>query len=394
MSLYGLDIIVCPKGHRYVNEINGVLSGMRGFIQVYGDNRVQERVFNMLQTKYGKLTLNDGSYSMNKFRRENPIKSTLFNLTLKIKFLRNFLFRPIVLSSKKAEIDWINDKTDNPNLYEYPFETYNGQESTVINSLNEELPHDLINSYVAEEITRNKFLQYRLLKNSEVNKNIIPSSLVGLGATNEVELSELISDYDNFVVKPILGSCGKGIQIITKKEIEKRYKYSRGPLDHVSIYESILAMEGKAPKIKYLEDMINKEDFSFELGVSIVQPFIDSRKTLDDKRNYSVVRAIVCNGNFVDAYLRISKNPRVNLSRDAKPIHFNYDSNFINFCEKVIKIFEERSQNYSSSSFRKILYNDYLEERGRTSERKRHSDAISPIMDNVVNIITNLRFFK
>ena len=37
MSLYGLDVIVANDGRRFLNEINGICSGMRGFHKVYGD---------------------------------------------------------------------------------------------------------------------------------------------------------------------------------------------------------------------------------------------------------------------------------------------------------------------------------------------------------------------
>ena len=49
MSLYGLDVIVTENDGRFLNEINGVLSGMRGFQQVYGDSRVEEKVFENLR---------------------------------------------------------------------------------------------------------------------------------------------------------------------------------------------------------------------------------------------------------------------------------------------------------------------------------------------------------
>ena len=51
MSLYGLDIIIAEDGKRFLSEINGIMSGMSGFQQVYGDNRVKEKVFEMLQAK-------------------------------------------------------------------------------------------------------------------------------------------------------------------------------------------------------------------------------------------------------------------------------------------------------------------------------------------------------
>ncbi len=72
MTLYGLDLIVGKDGKPYLLEINGIRSGMRGFEQVYGDDRVQKKVYQMLEQKYGILTVNEGTYSRDKYQREHP----------------------------------------------------------------------------------------------------------------------------------------------------------------------------------------------------------------------------------------------------------------------------------------------------------------------------------
>lgn len=382
MSLYGLDVIITKDGGRFLNEINGILSGMNGFRQVYGDDRVEERVFDMLQNEYGTLTINDGTYRRNQFRKEHPLKFAMGYVLLRTPLIKRFFFLlNSTLSSKKAETDWLTDRIASPKPIELPFDSYDGQESTVINAWNEELPHSTVNPVVAESISRNKFLQYLLLDNSEISETIPKSSLVGLGATNEDELGEMVSNYDHFVVKPILGSCGRGIRFLTKDEVDKKYIHSRGPLDYIGPLESLLAMDGKSPRIKYIEDLIEQGDFSFEPGVSIIQPFIDSKQVDEGRETYSVVRAIVCNGKFVDAYQRTNSNPRVNLSQGAIAASFNYDDDFVGFCEKAIEVFEGRAKEYSPDSYKKILYQRYIDERGRTSDIQRDLDRTSPLMD-------------
>lgn len=397
MSLYGLDIIITKDGRRHLNEINGINSGMRGFQEVYGDNRVEERVFDMLQNEYGTLTINDGTYARNQFRKEHPFRFArdyVLSITpLSDMFSIFSLFSPSFLFTEKAEVSWLYDEVPNPHfsrLQKVLFDSYNGQESTVINELNQELPHPTVNPFVAEAISRNKFLQYLLLDNSEIAETIITSSLVGLGAANEDELEAMISNHDHFVVKPILGCCGKGVRFLTKDEVNETYKDSKGPFNYPSPIEYFLERYGISLRRKYIEDLIEQGDFSFEPAVSIIQPFIDSRQVDDGREIYSVIRAIVCNGKFVDAYQRISSHPRVNLSQDAAAASFNCEGDFADFCEKVVDIFESRSGEYSPDSYQRTLYQRYIDKRGRTSDVQKQLDLItemSPSMERIINII-------
>ena len=74
MTLYGLDLIVNQEGRPYLGEINGICSGMGGFKQVYGDTRVENKVYRMLQERYGPLAVNDGTYQRDKFKQEDPLQ--------------------------------------------------------------------------------------------------------------------------------------------------------------------------------------------------------------------------------------------------------------------------------------------------------------------------------
>jgi glutathione synthase/RimK-type ligase-like ATP-grasp enzyme len=62
MSLYGLDVLIeRDTGKYHINEINGIASGMHGFRQIYGDDRVEKKVYAMLEEKYGPLSVYDGT---------------------------------------------------------------------------------------------------------------------------------------------------------------------------------------------------------------------------------------------------------------------------------------------------------------------------------------------
>jgi len=368
MSLYGLDILV-GKEKNHLIEINGVCSGMRGFVEVYGDNRVQEKVASMLENEYGKITMTDGSYSEKNWvsRKLNQIRSN---------------FKPRIVS-EKAHTDWQFEKVASKRtIFDYPFEIYNGQESTILNLVNIRTKHPSVNPYITEEITRNKFLQYLLLKDSDISHLLPQSTLVGLGATDRKDLSELLETAESFIVKPIMGSVGRGVQKLTKEEAED-FRYESGAVRNPSFMESLVALGTDISMIEYIEDFIDNEDFSFEYSVSILQPFIEPRGD-----EYGVVRAIVCNGEFVDAYERVDSDFRVNLSRGAEAVPFEKDG-FSEVCEHIVNVFETECDIYSDN-FRKELYTAYIEKRGRRTEMQRQIDAGSGVMSSVTSSITSM----
>ena len=384
MSVYGLDVIVTNDRIRILNEINGIRSGMGGFQKVYGDNRVEERVWDLLRTEHGDLTINDGTYRRNEFKKAHPVRYAWAYLLVRTPLIRR-LFSPRgpILRSKKAETAWLSDQAPNTKCIDLPFDIYDGQESTVINVVNEELPHPTVNPLVAEGITGNKFLQYLLLCDAAISGALLTSSLVGLGATHEEELEKMLSQHQTFVVKPILGFCGKGIEFLSKDEVHKKYGRSRGPIDEVRPIDAMIAIRMGSSQNIYIEDLIDVNNYSFEPAVSIIQPFVDSRQNGE----YSVIRAIVCNGKFVDAYERRSPNRRVNLSQDATAHSFDYASDFAHFCEEMVKAFEDKSKEHAMDTYQQTLYQRYIEKRGRTSERQRDLDEKNPFA-NMIDAMT------
>ncbi len=384
MTLYGLDIIVDKEGQRHILEINGVNSGMNGFKEIYGDNRVEEKVFDMLQEKYGKISINFGGYKARRFKKRHPILSNIMDDIIAIgiktpgyRKLLALMFENQVVKSDKAHIDWIKETNKSSRKIENKirFELYNGQESTVFNASNERVPHKTVNPYVNQELTNNKFLQYWLLKDTELKDNLPRSTLVGLGITDENELYQILESAEKFILKPVLGYCGKGVKLLDKDEA-KGFRFTRGPLKDPSILQIV---HGTAP---YIEDLIHKGNFQFEPGISIIQPFIDSQ--MKNKGVYGVVRAIVCNGEFVDSYLRASTDFRVNFTRDAKAFKFKGDG-FDEFCENTISIFEEKCSELNEHNFKQELYRQFIVNRGTTNWDRRKYEAVG-ILDAVFDI--------
>lgn len=398
MSVYGLDLIIDKEGKPHLNEINGVRSGMRGFEQVYGDNRVEEKVHHMLKGKYGKITVNNGTYARNKFRKEHPFQTAiayslvpLFFLLSKTPFVRRiFDVKPAVLSSGKAQTDWLNEKSKKVFLCKFPFDTYKGQKSTVINMRNEQLPHPTVNDYVVEEITNNKLFQYLVLKDSKLKKLLPKSTLIGLGSTDDKELEKILKKSEKFVIKPILGQCGLGVKVIDKKEAG-RFQNQGNEVNDVHAMSLVLdlAQTNKDPakwegNVEYFEDYVDKKDFSFEMGISLIQPFIDSR---NGSKTYSAVRAIVCNGEFVDAYQRVSKNPRVNISQGAKARPFERKG-FDKLCKKIVAVFENKCSKYKPKTFKYELYKKYIEEKGRIPKNERGDNTMPQVGKKFVDLIS------
>ncbi len=369
MALYGLDLIVSEEGKPYLLEINGICSGMRGFERVYGDDRVQKKVYQMLEEKYGTLAFNNGTYSRNKYRREHPFRYGYYKIIqqlYRVPFLRRYVAPlPKVLQSPHAFLTWLSpaEAPKDVQLISFPYPTYRGQESTVLNVINDKnIPHPTVNPYVAEEITGNKFLQYLILKNTPVHCVLAPTTLVGLGWINREELEDLVNGHSIFVQKPLLGACGKGVQFMDREAVEK-LKQTEGPIFPLCISEVLSNLIRREIKIgKQLEDLVEEENFIFEYGLAVIQPFIDSKGSVDNVQNYSSIRAIVCNGQFVDAYRRFSAEQRVNLSRGAQAAAYA-DDGLAEFCEYVVGVYEQQCALLNPETFKKELYTSYFQKK-------------------------------
>lgn len=379
MTLYGIDLVQDPEGKYHLLEINGIRSGMKGFEFIYGDNRVQERAYQMLQQRYGKVTLNDGSYARLQFKQEHPVRYAFGSLLKKIRLLPKIKPSPF-FRIPSARISWLKEKVPLSTAQLMPFEPYLGQESAVISTpwdydqYHEELPHPLINPYLTEAISANKFFTYQVLKNSSVKDMVPPATLLGLGFTHEQELADLIEKYSSFVIKPILGSQGRGLEFISKEAAQK-HRHSRGPILNV---DSLNSLHVKPEELLYVEDLVKENNFLFQIGLGVIQPFIESRPfpgfTSEDVRMYHCIRAIICNEQFVDAYARVSLTKKANLAQGAVAYPCKDKDEVACLSEKIVAVFEEECFRYEPDNFREELYWQYLESRGETTLEMRKRD--------------------
>lgn len=390
MTLYGLDLVQDKQGQYHLLEVNGVCSGMKGFEKVYGDDRVEQQVYQMLQQRYGKVTVNDNSYFRLQYKKKHPLKYA-WKLVISKLHLQRKQKVPRILSASTARIAWLQEKVPVSHSRIFPFESYIGQESAVLSvDYNEELPHPLVNPYLTEAIAFNKFFTYQVLKDSEVKDMIPRSTLLGLGFTHEKELEDLLESSSQFVIKPILGSMGRGIEMISRKAAQEN-RHSRGPADYHASSDIPLKL---IPL--YVEDSIAEGMFSFEYGLGLIQPFINSQRSIQGEKMYTSIRAIVCNEKFVDAYVRVSTTKKVNLAQGAAAYAVNQKekAKIASLSEKIVEVFEERCLGYEPENFKRELYKQYIDSRGKTTPKMRKADGarelveIMSAIDSAVEVIT------
>lgn len=369
MGLYGLDLIIDRQDNIRLVEINGVKSGMAGFRQIYGDNRVKDEVYSRLEQKYGKLTIDDGTYSIEEFKRRHPILYFIFDHFSRFEIPRKLLlslFSPKgrrLLDSTNAYTEWMSDKIKHPSHTEQKYEIYSGQESTVLNYVNESVQHPTVNSCVSEDIARNKFLQYLLLKDSEICDAIIPTALIGLGMHNGKTLEKLLLENNLLVVKPILGACGLGVTLMHRKYAEE-FIGKMCSNTHLNLMDmiSVLGEFYYGQPDSDVKNCVKRRDFSFEYGLGIMQPFVKFKPKPNGKKQFASIRSIVCNGEFIDAYKRVSGNFRANLSQGAvaAPLTQNELRVVGAFSEKAVDVFEQKCSALMPVIYKTKLYEDYM----------------------------------
>lgn len=219
---------------------------------------------------------------------------------------------------------------------------------------------------MAEEITRDKLLQHRLLQNTGLAEYLVPTTMVGGGWVHGNELKRVLGSGRSFIVKPLLGVQGVGVRKLSLREA-RAYSERGGPL----------VPDADPPQ--YFEDFVDRGDFTPLYGMRVLQPFIDTRRRVDNARVHRSVRAIVCNGEFVDAYARVSEHPVANLSRGAVAMHFR-DRRLPGLCERAVQALEERCAGLDAATFRRDLYTEYVDGRGRTTaEEREYHRALSRI---------------
>ncbi|MDO8556757.1 MAG: hypothetical protein Q7R96_06325 [Nanoarchaeota archaeon] len=356
MSLYGLDILVeetSDQRHFWIGEINGINSGMKGFRAIYGDRRVEEHVKHLLQERYTNIQTLLPYCPYFRQQERAPTKKSRQTHNNSLRELRKLAREEKLHWLVKSLTHKINRKrrsTDLASTVAYQFPPYDGTGTHVINMVDVEVSAIPINPWVTEAITSNKLLQYLLLKDTPLETHLPFTALIGyIEIQAQQELQQLLQQPTKlFVIKPLDGAQGTGIQTLTRKRLER--------------------FAQKAPMIKgALEKDIQKEDYSFEYFTGIIQPFINTRTFVNTlgKRGYGSIRAIICNGQFIDAYIRISNERVANLARTAEACKLPETilEELKPFTENAIKIFEQETQPYTLQTYKQALYKKLLERR-------------------------------
>ncbi len=386
MTLFGLDLAQDQQGKWKLFEINGANSGMPGFKAIYGDHRVENNVYGMLRERYGDIAINCEINSARRFGEEHPFRAVaqgLWRLSWfgQMQQRRNFFY----MSSEKAHTQWLDElKSAKNSTFMVPFPEYRGQQCTVLNWYNEPVKHPTVNPYVAQELTTNKLLQYILLSRTGVEQHLIPSALVGLGATRGSELESVLAQgEEQFVFKPLCGMQSIGVNVISREEAEK-FKEEEGTLWTMTMGEEYRQLRKNKPV--YLDHLVKKGDFTFEKAVGLVQPLVDTRREVDGEKYHTAIRAIVCNEQFVGAYIKYSDVPQGHYSNSKRVKLFN-ERGFPELCERMVHTFLDESERLDLENFRTDLYQRFFRERGQIT---RTTIPIKGVLDTVKGMVRRI----
>ncbi|MBU0471654.1 MAG: hypothetical protein KKF65_03450 [Nanoarchaeota archaeon] len=331
MSVYGLDFIKINDSEYFLIEINGITSGMKGYDELYGT---------------------DTAADINKLI--NPHHKEIINFFESVKKKKSFF-----LKSKKSEKH--NEMKIKFCLSYFPWDLrYYMNDIVVYNWSNSPIIHDLmsVNPYVNEEITRNKFMQHLLLKDTSVKKIMPESTLVGLGFCDYITLNRLIDSNYQLVKKPLLNNMGSNVEFINSNHARKYFIEQGG----VWPENGIQGIIGKIFRNPDLISYFQKSDSLFEKGLSLLQ---EPKKITDNLLikygGYNSIRLLVCNGKSIKSYMRIANNRIVNLSQSAKPVPYGSEK-LDDLAEEVVSVFENKCKSLDRNNFRRELYGQYFEE--------------------------------
>ncbi len=391
MSLYGLDILEGNDGQRYVLEVSGLNVGMKGFRQIYGDTRVETKVWDMLREEHGTIYVDKGTFHLKQWKREHPFRTALGWLYRKLIWDR-LPYRPHpVLLSEKGYREWtvgflqknVKDlETQGPRRL--PFPDYDpppgGEYCTLFNLANgspylDHLP--TVNPPVAQVVAQNKLFQDRVLRSQGLEDHLLAVAPVGLGFGRKKEVEDVIGDAEQFILKPMNGMQGFGVKLCSLDALDSPIFHHQGPAYHR--FPRLLF--GSQPV--YVEDMIERKDGNFEVGLALVQRYLDT--AVEGK--HRSIRAIICNGKFVDAYVRVDEDPVVNLSQTARPERFDA-GDLPGFCESVIEKYEAATASLAIETYWQDLWHSFIAERPPITELDRRWDSNELLIRQMGDVMT------
>lgn len=387
-NIYGIDLLINQDNQFRLCEINGQNSGMRGFAKLYGDDRVAQRVIQTLEEHAGKITINNGLYTAMRYVAKHPFKAFwLRQIGRTIPFLPPLIMKvQRKLHQRRIQreyahngyMEWLTTQIPSNGENALALDDYIGQDSTVLNYTREYLPHPTVNSYEADTIADNKLLQYVLLRESPIKEYLIPTIAAAMGAEDPLEIDSFTKNDGQFIMKPTLGRCGLGVRVLNAQELTARKNlagFYRKPG-----WRDLALADHREFNPASVAEAINVLNYRFELGLAVIQPFINTER---DGLNRSI-RAIVCCNKFIDAYERVSSSPVVNLSQGADVREAPY-GDLPSLCEQLIHTYEERIKPLEGKNVKDILYKRWLESRPSSQ----YSSEIAALLP-YLNIFENL----
>ncbi len=170
-------------------------------------------------------------------------------------------------------------------------------------------------------VCANKLYVHHLLSKTDVADALVPSMPLGLGIETREQYDAFMREHetDVFVLKPVRGSRGYGVRMVPRAVIESEEDLMGRPISKLVSIEEAWA---KLPSYCF--------DFLHE-GIELLSPYVPSKEVRSErtaKVHDACMRAIVFNGEFIDAYWRLAPEPmaaagplegrlRANMSRGA-----------------------------------------------------------------------------
>lgn len=366
-TLYGIDFKITANGDVKLIEANGAKSGSGGFRDIYGDDRVKEDIVQRMRKIAGeKKIVLTGSYSRSRKdhfsrkkeeRRKSPLVKRLWwwytsrEQQMIVKQLtdsksnRSISEEEIAIDKENYEHHWngqfldaelfdkrvladaffLHDTDTMRFLYTKDSDRIARIDAAVLGADGEPLVYGidgqaiglfwdrhgryfgpmfpgfaLVNPPHHRVALQNKLYVHHLLSKSSMANSLIPSIPLGCGIETQEQFDAFLEDNQDeiFVLKPITGSRGYGVRMVPRSEIEQERVGM--PINNWTSIEHAWA---RLP--------IGGLDF-LNHGIELLSPYIYSKRVHADTTGQDhdgCIRAIVFNGEFIDAYWRLAPEP-------------------------------------------------------------------------------------
>lgn len=243
-----------------------------------------------------------------------------------------------------------------------------------------EFDNVLVNPYAIEKLLNTKLYVHRLLEDSELSQHIPKAVPYGMGLIHDLPLE--ISSVDKVVYKPNSTGGGRGVRIFSPQYLKRIINPKRVKKGNERIREFFDRYCDQKPG--WMADIfINNQLNAMELYSYLIQEFIPSkpiRSSETELGHDSCIRAIVFDGEFIDAYHRLSPIPlsepetsstkyidNLHYGALAEPLSDDDKTIVADFAERIVGTLEDKIENNNIKTtqdfkqFREQFWRDELE---------------------------------